>query len=180
MNIINEHLNQVRDFTRPLIAHLLLSKPFNYTVALSPQDCIERLLSFEQPKTGFWIPSSKTVQIIREVNYFRFEIRTDRYGRGVVYNSAKATGMIMSVNGNTGTTVIKGDLRLGTICLFFYAGFLASLVMFASISRINDLGIILLVYAVNFLYIAIYYRDRSRLKELIHDTFSKEAKVISE
>ena len=177
---INEYLNQLRDFARPLVARLLLSKSFNYTVTLSPQDCVERLSNFEQPKTGFWIPSSKTVWIIREVNYSRFEIRTDRYGRGVVYNSAKATGMIMSVKDNTGMTVIKGDLRLGTIFLFFYAGFLASLVIFASISWVNDLGFILLVYAVNFLYIALYYRDRSRLEDLIHDTFSKETTIINE
>ncbi|MBA3868911.1 MAG: hypothetical protein H0X30_07145 [Anaerolineae bacterium] len=177
---INQYWKQLQDYVRPILDVMLLVKPFSFTVKVPPQACLERLRGLDQPKTGlFFYPASRTVRIIQEVNHSRFEILADRHSRGWIYTSAKATGMVISVNGDSDTTVIKGDIRLGKIFLMFYAGFLIGFVTFASASWARD-SLVLLIFAIYAVYMAVSYRDYRRLDALIHDTFIEAEKVTHE
>ena len=85
----------------------------------------------------------------------------------------------MSTNDSPETTVIKGNVRLGKMLLVFYVGFLVAIVIFVSGSWERELGFVLLVFAVNFLYVAQNYRDYRKLENLIHDTFSDADNMVS-
>ena len=177
MNIIKNG-KQVWGYVSPFVDFLLLSKPFNYIVRMSPQDCLERLRGISQPKTGFFFyPISRTVKITHEANHARFEICVERYGRASVYNSAKATGIVISTSDSTETTVIKGNLRLGIIFLGFPAFLLGILFIF----NLNDFarvpGFYILWLVIPLFYITSYLRDYRKLDTLIRETFSEAVGV---
>jgi len=171
MNIM-QYINQVRDFMKPLFDFLLLSKSFTYTVKMSPQTCKERLLSFERPKTGFFYPESRTVKFTNEFNYSRFEICIEWYGRGIVYNAVKATGVIAQGE-NAETTVVKGTIRFGIIFLAVIGFPLSFLFIFNLGNLSRDFGFYILWLALSSFYITSYLRDYHKLQSLIYDTFSE-------
>src|ERR1043165_8481581 len=108
MNIIQPENKGWRSLIK-LVDFLLLSKPFNYTVTMSSQEWVERLRRLSQPKSGFYFyPIGRTVKITQEANHSRFEVCVERYGRyGEAYNAVKATGIVISKNDSTETTLIK-------------------------------------------------------------------------
>jgi hypothetical protein len=164
---------QVREFVSPFLDFVLLYKPFSYTVRLSPQDCMERLGRLSRPKKGSLNASSRTVKIIQEANHSRFEVCIERYGRSLVHNSAKASGIIISTNENLKSTVVQGKLRLG-ITFLPELGFLLSLVFIFRLDNLSrDLGLYILWLVVGLLFVVRDYRDYRKLEILIHDTFSE-------
>ena len=157
---------------KPFFDFVLLSKPFSYTVKLSPETCKERLLGFEQAKTGFFYPESQSVKITDEANYSRFEICMEWYGRGIVYNAAKATGIIMVEGENAETTVVKGTIRFGIIFVAVLGLPMSFLFIFNPLHLSRDIGFYILWLALSFFYLASYLRDYRKLDRLIRDTFS--------
>jgi hypothetical protein len=165
----NRSVNSLFDF-------LLLSKSFNFTVKLPLQECLARVYDLSQPQTGFLNPVGRTIKIIQEANHARFEVCVECYQRGFVYNSAKASGSIQSLNDDTETTIVSGTIRPGIMFLVLTGSFLVGLFLI----KINDLtsnfGFILLVFAIWLLYIVRDFRDYHKLDTLIHDTFSDKEK----
>ncbi len=148
---------------------------------MSPQDCLQRLRGLSQPKTGFVNAISQIVLLTQEDNHFRFEVCIERYGRGGVYNSAKATGIVISTIDKTATTIISGNLRFGLHFLGYPILFLPTIGLI--ITRSDLFWSYFVLYILWFAFILFYltrdYGDYQRLENLINSVFPDADKVAS-
>jgi hypothetical protein len=139
--------NQLPRFVSSLLDIILLSKPFNFTVKVSPENCVERLQHFERPKIGFLGSFIQAAKITQEGSSYQFEICATRKDGSSLYNSAKASGSIGASNNNLEATVIKGNIRLGITYLVFPALFLVlAIINLGDFSR--AFGLIVLAIAI--------------------------------
>jgi hypothetical protein len=155
-----------------LFDFLLLSKSFDFTVNLPLQECLAHFHNFSQPQTGFFNPVSRTVKITSEANHAHFEVCINRYQRGFVYGSAKASGSIQTLNAVPETTVINGTIRPGIMFLVLSGAFLIGLFLIKITDLTSNFGFIVIVFAAYLFYIARDFRDYRKLNTLIHDTFT--------
>jgi hypothetical protein len=179
VNIL-ELLSQAWRSIKRFIDFMLMKRSFNYVARMSPQDCLQRLRGLSQPKTGFWNARSQSVLLTQEERHYRFEVCVERYGRGGVYNSAKAAGIITATIDKTATTIVSGNIRLRFSVLWFIVfalGFLFIMTV-GNFSRLFGFYILFLV--VSLVFIARDYRDYRKLENLIHDTFSDVVAVTNE
>ena len=146
------------------------TKEFSYAVRLSADECLARLHDLAKPQTGFWNPSSRTVKITHEVNHVRFEICSKRYGRGFVYSSAVAEGIVIAAAEHPEIRVIKGNVRLG-VMIWLYLLVLGVLTLVSAST--GDLAYSLPALAICFVFVRRDYNDYQQLRVLLHDTFAQ-------
>lgn len=168
--------NPLSRYINNLLNVILLSKPFNFTVKLSPENCVERLKHFERPKIGFWGSFIEAAKITQVGSSYQFEICAMRKGGSFPYNSAKVSGSITAANNNLEVSVIKGNIRLGITYLVFPALFVG-----LAIISLRDLstpvGFVVLAIAIFLLNIPFGRRDARQLATIIRNAFSDVGEI---
>jgi hypothetical protein len=168
--------NDEPDFYDKVFDFLLLAKSFEFEVDWTPEETSERLRMLAKSKTGFLLPIDRETKILKAVDdTYDFEIRVNRYGRGVIYNTAKAAGKVLLDNGIE-KTVVRGKIELGITVPFDFLGVIFSIILILHqlISAIRDVGFAFVFLAIWLFYSLLFKRDYRRLHELLHNTFSAE------
>ena len=141
-------------------------KEFCYLMQLTMDECLTRL---------YRLQPTLTVSITQEPNQAQFEICIKRYDQRLrfEYNSAVATGMVISSSEHPEMMIIQGIVRHEVV--FWLYTFVLAMFTFMTIFT-GELIFALLGLALCFVFIRRDYNDYRKLDTLIHDTFTEAEK----
>ncbi|MEO8393670.1 MAG: hypothetical protein ABI700_11830 [Chloroflexota bacterium] len=150
---------------------LLFARFFEFSLDMTLQDSVDRLMSLTQPQTGFLNASRRTVEVQKaDEETYTFEIRVQRYSRGFTdFTNAKCVGLVFKEQKSEGT-FIQGKITAGIMMPLLWISLVA--IFLASLSS-PSLGWSAILVTIGLVYGLQSWLDRRKLRSLIYEAFQR-------